>query len=374
MPNLFDYLQWRGDLPVADVPLCEIDYLLFAEIAYVAFGDLVPRDRATIGEAARALLKADPDAQMIEQTPYLWKDNRAMLAGIAESGRFSDIVMTNRTDEWTSDMQFAAVTFLPGDGSAVVAFRGTDATLVGWEEDFLMALDEPVPAQKRAVAYLREIAAHTEGAIDVVGHSKGGNLAIYAAAFCGDAQSRVRSICNFDGPGFPYSLIDTDGYRAVRGRLRVYQPQGSVIGQLLEHEKAYATVQAKSIGLLQHNAFNWQLSGREFIRAERLTQISSYVGDVVHDWLEGLNNEQRAEFVRALFSVVRALDVDSFGDISPRLITKLPAIISRMISIPNEQKLGLLTSLLKLGGTAVTTLAQPLLDRLNGQDGNQADA
>ena len=375
MPNLFDYLTWRGDLPIGDVPLCEIDYLLFAELAYVAFGDLVPRDRATIGEAARALLEHDPEAEAIAQTSYLWKDNRALLEQIARSGRFQGVVMTHRVDEWTRDMQFAAVAFHPAEGVVVVAFRGTDATLIGWEEDFLMALDEPIPAQKRAMAYLDAVAADTRGDIDVVGHSKGGNLALYATAFCGEAaRSRVKTIYNFDGPGFPHNLVDTDDYRRVRDRLRVYQPQGSVVGQLLEHEKAYATVQAKSLGLLQHNAFNWQLSGREFLRAEGLTQMSSYVGEVVHDWLEDLDNEQRAEFVKALFAMIRALDVDSVGDINLRLVTKLPAVISRMISIPNDQKFKLLTSLLKLGGTAVTTLVQPVVDRLSGQGEDKADA
>ncbi len=368
MPNLFDYMTWRGDLPFAAVPPCEIDYMLMAEVSYVAFGELVPRERATLGEAAQALLAFDPEAKQIDQTPYLWKDNRALLEMIAHSGRYGDLVMTHRVDEWTEDMQFAAVTFRLSDQSTVVAFRGTDATFIGWEEDFLMALDEPVPAQKRALEYLREVAGDTLGDIDIVGHSKGGNLAIYSAAFSEESiQSRVRLIYNFDGPGFPHGLIESDGYKRVRDRLRVYQPQGSVVGMLLEHEKAYATVQAKSLGLLQHNAFNWQLSGREFIRAERPTQTSNYVSEVIHDWLESLNNEQRAEFVEAVFSVIRALDVESVSDLNVRLITKLPGIIGRMISIPNDLKYQLFTSLLKLGGTAVSTLVQPVVDRISGQ-------
>ena len=368
MPNLIDFMTWRGDLPFAAVPPCEIDYLLFAEISYVAFGELVPRDCFTLGEAAAALLERDPDAALIAQTPYLWKENRALLEKIVGSGRYGSLIIRDRVDEMTSDMQFSAVTFYPENCGAVVAFRGTDASFTGWEEDFLMALDEPVPAQKRAVQYVCDVAAKTTGAIDIVGHSKGGNLAIYSAATCGETvQARVRSIHNFDGPGFPHGLIESDGYRRVRGKLRVYQPQGSVIGMLLEHEKAFATVQAKSLGLMQHNAFNWQLSGNAFLRAEKRTQTSSFVSEVVHDWLEKLDNAQRAEFVEAVFSVVRALDVDSVGDLNVRLVTKLPAIIGRMASIPGELKSQLFSSLLKLGGTAVSALVQPVVDRLSGQ-------
>ena len=37
--------------------------------------------------------------------------------------------------------QFAALTVLLDDGSAFLAFRGTDGTLVGWKEDFNLSAD-----------------------------------------------------------------------------------------------------------------------------------------------------------------------------------------------------------------------------------------
>ena len=39
-----------------------------------------------------------------------------------------------------------------------IAFRGTDATLLGWYEDFNMLLMDEVPAQNSASNYLKEIA------------------------------------------------------------------------------------------------------------------------------------------------------------------------------------------------------------------------
>ena len=80
--------------------------------------------------------------------------------------------------------QFAAATFQLPDGhkrrkptykgTLVISFRGTDDSLIGWKEDFNMAFQYPVPAQRSASAYLDMVARLWEGPIILVGHSKGG--------------------------------------------------------------------------------------------------------------------------------------------------------------------------------------------------------
>ena len=112
--------------------------------------------------------------------------------------------------------QFAAATFQLPDGhkrrkptykgTLVISFRGTDDSLIGWKEDFNMAFQYPVPAQRSASAYLDMVARLWEGPIILVGHSKGGNLAIYAAM---NADPKVRKrIQHVYSPRFPAGDCD----------------------------------------------------------------------------------------------------------------------------------------------------------------------
>ena len=127
-----------------------------------------------------------------------------------------------------------------------MAFRGTDGTLVGWKEDFNMSFADAVPAQLHAVEYLNRAAA-LPGVLRLCGHSKGGNLAVYAAAFCEpDVQERIAAVRSFDGPGFQQAVTEREAFHRVIDRVRTYVPRASVIGLLLEHEEDYtvAAVQA----------------------------------------------------------------------------------------------------------------------------------
>lgn len=56
-------------------------------------------------------------------------------------------------------MQFSALTVLLDTGEALLVFRGTDNTLVGWKEDFNLSFLEVVPAQSAALDYTARLAA-----------------------------------------------------------------------------------------------------------------------------------------------------------------------------------------------------------------------
>ena len=59
MTDLFDYIEWRGDLPLTAVPLCDVDALLFARLSYMPFEGVVPTGfdhEKPLPDAARQLL------------------------------------------------------------------------------------------------------------------------------------------------------------------------------------------------------------------------------------------------------------------------------------------------------------------------------
>ena len=246
MANMLDYLRWRGDLALDEESLNDVDLLVLAQLSYVNFDTLLPNDgdmacRVSIGQACGRLTQADPQGRTIRQIGYLWAGNRQLIELLSACPRFAGLNMAGYQSilDQEAQTQFGAAAYLLPDGGAVVAFRGTDDSLAGWKEDMNLSFCDPVPAQLEAVSFLERAAGAVKGRLYLCGHSKGGNLAVYAAACARPAvESRIERVCCFDGPGQSQTLIAGSGYARVRGRLRLYVPHFSVVGMLLEHEDA----------------------------------------------------------------------------------------------------------------------------------------
>jgi hypothetical protein len=213
-------------------------------------------------------------------------------------------------------MQFCAMTFRLSDGSLFVAFRGTDDTIVGWKEDFNMTFLSHIPAQERAAAYLNYVASCHKGPIRTGGHSKGGNLAVYAAAKCGDLlQRRIVEIYNQDGPGFSETMMNDPGYRNILPKVRSYVPQSSVIGMLLEHEEPYTIIKSNQIGIMQHDPYSWQVLGANFLQVEELTADSRFLDRTFKNWLSQMSNEERSAFFDTVFELLESTGAERAGEI-----------------------------------------------------------
>lgn len=304
MPDMFDYLTWRGDVPFAALGPNPVDGLILSTLAYIDFSAAVPHtpySRVSLEQAAVRVL-ADPDA------PRKVRVDRdlELLAAAAATDRFRQISLTYYRDVFIpqEDTQFAAMTFLLDDGSAFLAFRGTDNTLVGWKEDFNMTFLEHIPAQILASEYIEELASVFTGPLHVAGHSKGGNLAVFSAAMCGNSiQDRILDVSNLDGPGFMAHVINHPGYQRILPKIHTYMPQSSIFGLLLEHGEPHTIIQARQLGLLQHDPYNWEVLGPGFIPDEA-TPDSLFLERTLQSWLEGMDMEQRNEFFDALFGLL----------------------------------------------------------------------
>lgn len=305
MADLFTYLRWRGDLPFSQVPPTPVDALIFSILSYIDFDGLVPTgpDRTvTLAQVAR-LLHGEPDAEKRQH----FKEDLKLLDAAAATLRFSSAELTCYQDVFVpaEDTQFAALTFLLGDNSAFLAFRGTDQTLVGWKEDFNMAFEESIPAQRLAKAYVQAFAAQRKERLRLGGHSKGGNLAVYAAAKVpADLQQRILAVYNHDGPGFTEHMMSNPGYLRMVPKLLTYVPQSSVIGMLLEHEEEYTIIKSKHIGVLQHDPYTWEVMGGSFITVKALTADSRFLDRTLKHWLAGMTTQERNAFVDTVFDLL----------------------------------------------------------------------
>ena len=336
MTNMMDYLAWRGDLTFDQAPFCEIDALILAAFSYNELGDRV---RDAKGMPLRDLA---PLLNLKERRGNaFFTQRRDLLYAMAESARYGRLIVHDYEDDMDEALhkQFGAVSVTLPDGNEAVAFRGTNSTLVGWHEDFNMCFASPVPAQQEAVDYLNRIAAGTDGRIITTGHSKGGNLAAWAAAFSNeDAKEKLCAVYSFDGPGFEDGAADTDGYRRVEPMIHSIIPESSVIGLMLNSHQGYEVVKSDAVSLLQHDAFKWHVKGPAFERAGEVNLSSRIIDGTVRSYLAEASREERAQFVSTIFRVLEATGATTTGEISASALKSAASMVTATASLDEKQK------------------------------------
>ena len=316
MANLADYLQWRGDLRFSQVEPGEVDCLIFAALSYVDFGGVVPagfQGGVTLSAATRAILALEKPEERVRV-----KNDLKLLEAAGASPRFADAELFYYQNEFLpeEESQFAAVSFRLPTGQVVMAFRGTDNTLVGWKEDFNMSFQARVPAQEKARYYTEAFAAVSGCPLILCGHSKGGNLAVYAAAQCrSEYRGRIESCYNYDGPGFGPDTMQESGYLSAVPKIRTFVPESSVIGMLLEHEEPYRVVKSRQISIMQHELYSWEVLGGGFIEAEEVDSDARHFNLAVKTWLSGKTMQERNEFVDAVYELLRQGEAEKPSDL-----------------------------------------------------------
>lgn len=261
---------------------------------------------------------------------------------IAANPRFSDIEMGAFLEQFDGDeqTQFAAVTYRLPSGMLVVAFRGTDDSLVGWKEDFNMAFQYPVPAQVTAADYLARVAELWKDVpIVLTGHSKGGNLAVYAAMNAEDGvKDRIERIYSLDGPGFPEAVVNSFEYASVSDRIVKIVPDSSVVGMVLETPERCIVVKSDVEGIMQHFVFSWQMHGGEFDKVEDVASSSVTFNKALNKWLANLSKEQRERAVDALFAVLEASGAGSISAMMAAGPKVIPEMLGTYVGLSGEDR------------------------------------
>lgn len=328
MANIFDYLDWRGDLSFECSGLNEVDNLILSVLAYVEYEGLVTAP-TTLSAVAGHFKTNEFKSPAFRDNPF-FNQIPMLLQKSAETSRFGRVELSGYVSQvdYENSNQFSAIVFTITPGSHYIAFRGTDDTIAGWKEDFEMSFRSEVPAQKQAADYLAAAAASLEGKLYLGGHSKGGNLAVYAAAHCHpEIRDRIAGIYSNDGPGFQADVIQSEGYQAVSDRISTFVPKSSVVGILLEHGEDYKVVDSTGIGIMQHNAVNWEVKGPSFVYENELTRSSRDLDKALRSWLGSLTSEKKAYFVDALFQIIQAAGAQTVSDLTKEKLNSLDAMV-----------------------------------------------
>ena len=270
MKNIIDYIKEYGNLTLEEYPFNNVDSLILSQISYIKFEN----SSIDIESEVHLLTEFENEIDTLCIDTRVPELNEELFLQCIHSLRYEAITISHLQTNFDKDneKQFCAMTFHLPNQIDYIAFRGTDASFVGWKEDFNLS-NGIVPSHRKALEYLEFNGTYMQSMIRLGGHSKGGNLAMYTAMQCDDAlQEKILSVYDNDGPGFPEAFFSSEKVEKVLPKVTRIIPEASVIGMLLNHQKDPLIVASTQKGILQHDAFTWEVMGPSFIEKESLTR------------------------------------------------------------------------------------------------------
>ena len=366
MANAIDYLDWRGDVPMSISPFNEVDGLIAAKLTSLDFTGIVPAEGgAALRDAVDAYFEryGDKDVRLGVLLP---PGTVTMVKKMLASKRFAGVMLydyVNHIDDVGAE-QFCALTVSMPDGSHFVAFRGTDDTIAAWREDFNMSAHDAVPAQVDAASYLKRAGWRFDGVLRVGGHSKGGNLSVYAAmSASAELQERIADVFNYDGPGFRESVRGEPGYERIRPKIRSFLPQHSMVGVLLVNDSPYEIVESSETGAPAHNGFTWQVLGTKFLRCDKFSLRTRVYREAMRSWAAKLDLQQRQDLINAVFDALESTGARTLTDLSEQRIRKAATAARDLLS--DEDERAVFTESMELLARAYISSARSALPIVN---------
>lgn len=309
--DLLGYVKKIGKKSFSKVAFNEVDALILSRLAFYNF-DNIPQD-ITFKEISKI-----DDLSIFTNTKNLRASDTNLLKIVTKARRYKNIYISHFYKDYNKDQekQFAAMCFYLSEDTACIAFRGTDGTLVGWKENFNMITMDIIPSQICARAYFDSAVKDKNlKKIYPIGHSKGGNLAVYAASFASDEiMQKIDTIYNFDGPGFPKCFYELENYKKIKNKIVKLMPPQSVIGRIL-YDDEYEIIEAEEQLLLQHWPLNWVIEDDKIKRTNRLEAVSNSVDLTLDDLQELFTDQERITFVNLLFKKLMANGKEYLDDV-----------------------------------------------------------
>lgn len=347
MNNIVDYVN-QYQYTFAEREFNDVDSLVLCQLSYLKMQHLIPglEDGQEFIPFQR-ILQEENRQQVFADERYR-EDNLKLAAALLKSRRFAEMKVNFHIDILDKEMevQFSALTCLPGVDAEkrpiyYIVYRGTDENLVGWKEDFTLAFSEPVAGQLYAAKYMRKAAEHLSERFFLGGHSKGGNLAVFAAMSSSAAlQERIRQVYCHDGPGFKPQVKERYEYGRIAEKVRKILPGSSMVGMLLERGSDYNVVESSSYGLMQHNPYTWVVdtSAGSFVPMEELKNSVKLLDSAVTDWILGLDDEQINRFSDLLFRLLGASETDNLIDFAADWKKSITGVLQELKEVDEASK------------------------------------
>ena len=340
MDNIKTYIDKYGDLSFEEKPFNEVDSLILCQLSYLEFDGYVPGTDTYSAPVPIKDIQKDPESDRLYAYYWYKADNKELFNKVCDSKRFGEMKLNfyvNVISE-LDDTQFSAVTYVLPDKSVYIAYRGTDATLVGWKEDIKLAYSEPVHAQQMAAEYMDIVSRNIAGSFRTGGHSKGGNLAVYAAMFCGhETRKRIIDIFDHDGPGFRPEIMEEGHFSSIKNRVHKFIPKASIVGILLEDDIDFEVIECWSVGALQHNSYVWKSENGEFIKTDS-SENKRRKNHALNEWIYSLSDDELSLFIDVIYDLFTASGGKNVFDLANNPAESVSAALNKYKDMDQRTK------------------------------------
>ena len=322
IPNLFDYVRDYGDISFEEEGINELDGAIFSMLSYINFEGTAAelnRDGVSLRELSDRFFSAEFRYSIRNENWDIWQSSIRMLETAAKYKRYAGIKVkgyVSLLDE-VAATQFSATIFSLTPSLHFIAFRGTDTSVAGWRDNFLMTCENQTSTQMLALEYMERWAPRLPGTIHTGGHSKGANLAIFAAAKVDpEIQDRIELIWNYEGPGFSRNPEMLERIKAIDKRIRTYIPETSLVGVVMRSFSSYTAVKSENKLFLQHDIFSWYVNGKEFETVEDTSRTSRIFDSAMNETIANLSDAQFRIIINALFDSMEDAGIHNVQDIA----------------------------------------------------------
>lgn len=348
MATINDYLDHNKNRSFEDFAFNEADILCLNELGYFCFEELdTSIDFSKEVNLHEVLMPYVTGEKPFNHSFLVTEERVKLLQKVVASKRFVNLNLSDYVNDVDAEYerQFSAMVFtLPEINHHQLVFRGTDDTMIGWKEDFKLTYVQEIPAHRAAVAYLEAYFEKYAGKVTVSGHSKGGNLALYAVAHVNDLlREQIEKVYMLDAPGLQEKGLESDSYKAIRGRVTVIRPEESIVGIMLYNDIDPIVVKSNASGIMQHAVTSWQFNEEtgELILAERQTDLSQNLEKTFKQWMKELSSQELKILFDILFDTLMSSGIHSINDVTidREFGAKLATSIASFYSIGTEKKL-----------------------------------
>ncbi len=338
---MIDYVREVGHLTFKKLPFNAADSLVITQFAYLNF-ELTPLCSSENDiKIALSSLGGLEQFEKLFTSAYNPVETERLYQTAMVTERYKNLYATKYVNIVDSDKecQFSAILITEDDGIEYVAFRGTDSSLVGWKENFMLSFSESIPSQSLAVDYLNSLGDILNENIIIGGHSKGGNLAIYAAARCrDDIKAKICVIYDHDGPGFYGSFLQSPDFLAIQHKIHTTLPQTAVISLMLPKTDCYHVVKSNAFSVFQHDPYSWQTDSKGFIYMSDINLGALAFKDSATHLMKTIPAEQRQSVVNILFRLMGEAEGKTIKEIQQHWRKNLYVLTKALIDLSEEER------------------------------------
>ena len=364
--TMVDYLK-NHPQGFSEMPFNSVDSLILSTLSYLdldsyPYEDVLGGDGVPVVDIVRF---SEFESLLNGGWISASKELPAFVEALLRCRRFADLSVRYfvQEDAAAIEKQFCACTFSFGGKTPLyyLAFRGTDGTLAGWKEEFNLSYRKVIPSQRSAERYVSGVlsALPPDARIMVGGHSKGGNLAEFAAATVDETSyERIERIFNHDGPSFLNSPSPRFEEQHFKDKLDKTVPESSIFGMMLEHRDDFSVVQSQATGIFQHNPFSWLTCDDDFLYQESLNPSAAFFDQTLDRWLKSCTPEQRETFIDTIYELIISSDATSWQEFNGAWLPNVAGVLRDGKNLDHETKEIILHTIRNFGSVASASVRE----------------